>query len=357
MLTPPPNPLCAGDRVPNFMLPDSDRRKTMLYERVTGRPVALVFFGPAPAPLRPAALAACEKAADAFNAAGIDVRGLTAMPIPEFEALKPRIPVWADPRGQVIDQLLRQMGLDGAAGLGKTPVVAVIDGNQRLIEVFSGGQDLARRIIDVCAGRVPQPLPEGKGGGAPVIVMDNLIDQGMCDDLIAMFETGDVYEGAITTGDGSGGGVSVVSSDLKKRLDCRVEDPELHKILTQTLGRRVGAELEKAFHFSGFFFDTFRICRYAADRGDRFRAHRDDTAPTTRDRRFALTLNLNASDYDGGELIFAEYGPEKFKTGNGGGVVFSCSLLHEALPVTRGVRYALLSFLRDPNHRELNAPR
>jgi predicted 2-oxoglutarate/Fe(II)-dependent dioxygenase YbiX len=28
-------------------------------------------------------------------------------------------------------------------------------------------------------------------------------------------------------------------------------------------------------------------------------------------------------------------------------VLFSCSLLHEALPVTVGQRFALLSFLRD----------
>ena len=32
----------------------------------------------------------------------------------------------------------------------------------------------------------------------------------------------------------------------------------------------------------------------------------------------------------------------------GAAVVFACSLLHEALPVTRGQRFALLSFLLDP---------
>ena len=31
----------------------------------------------------------------------------------------------------------------------------------------------------------------------------------------------------------------------------------------------------------------------------------------------------------------------------GGAVVFSCSLLHEATPVTRGKRYAYLPFLYD----------
>ena len=32
---------------------------------------------------------------------------------------------------------------------------------------------------------------------------------------------------------------------------------------------------------------------------------------------------------------------------SGAAVLFSCSLLHEALPVTAGQRFALLSFLRD----------
>ena len=59
-----------------------------------------------------------------------------------------------------------------------------------------------------------------------------------------------------------------------------------------------------------------------------------------------MTLNLNGDQYEGGELTFPEYGPDLYKPGDGGAVIFSCSLLHEALPVTEGTRYALLTFLR-----------
>ena len=352
MLTPPPHALSPGDRVPNFMLPDSNKRKMRLYDCADGRPMAIVFFAPAPAPLRPAPLVALEKNKDLFDQAGVAVRGLTAMPIPAFEAMKAKVDTWVDPQGPVIDALLGQLGIEGSSALQAGPVAAVMDANQRLIGTVAGTDALVADIIDLCQSRKPAPRPAGVGGGAPVIVMDNLIDQQMCNELIAMFENGDVYEGEVMMTHGQLGGQSVVSSDTKKRLDCRVEDPEMHKILSETLGRRIASELAKAFNFNGFFFDTFRICRYAADRGDRFRAHRDNTVEGTHDRRFALTLNLNGDDYEGGELTFAEYGPEKFKTGNGGGVIFSCSLLHEAHPVTEGVRYALLSFLRDPNHRE-----
>ena len=73
-------------------------------------------------------------------------------------------------------------------------------------------------------------------------------------------------------------------------------------------------------------------------------------APGLIDQRIgpALTLNLNSDEYDGGELMFPEYGDYRHKPPAGAAVVFSCSLLHEALPVTRGQRFALLSFLLDP---------
>ena len=45
--------------------------------------------------------------------------------------------------------------------------------------------------------------------------------------------------------------------------------------------------------------------------------------------------------------MFPEYGDYRYKPAAGAAVVFSCSLLHEALPVTRGQRFALLSFMRD----------
>ena len=44
---------------------------------------------------------------------------------------------------------------------------------------------------------------------------------------------------------------------------------------------------------------------------------------------------------------FPEFGPQTYRPPTGGAVVFSCSLLHEATPVTKGTRYAFLPFLFD----------
>ncbi len=58
-------------------------------------------------------------------------------------------------------------------------------------------------------------------------------------------------------------------------------------------------------------------------------------------------MNLNSDQYEGGELMFPEYGRTMFKPPVGGAAVFSCSLLHQAMPVTKGKRYAFLPFLYD----------
>ena len=65
-----------------------------------------------------------------------------------------------------------------------------------------------------------------------------------------------------------------------------------------------------------------------------FGAHRDNGAPTTADRAFAVSLNLN-DDFEGGELVFPEYAGLKVSPPTGAAAVFSCSLLHRALTKLR----------------------
>ena len=62
-------------------------------------------------------------------------------------------------------------------------------------------------------------------------------------------------------------------------------------------------------------------------------------------RRFAVTINLNAEDYDGGDLVFPQIGQQAWRVPASGAVVFSCSLLHEARPVSRGTRHCFMPFL------------
>jgi predicted 2-oxoglutarate/Fe(II)-dependent dioxygenase YbiX len=141
--------------------------------------------------------------------------------------------------------------------------------------------------------------------------------------------------------------VERVHKAVKSRLDHPITDMAVLKSLIGVIGRRLAPELDRAFNFTRFKFDRFIITCYDAARHDYFRRHRDNQSPSTEDRRFALTLNLNTDEYEGGELIFPEYGNHRYSPPAGGAILFSCSLLHEALPVTRGRRFTLLSFLRN----------
>ena len=64
-------------------------------------------------------------------------------------------------------------------------------------------------------------------------------------------------------------------------------------------------------------------------------------------RRFAVSVNLNTGEFEGGNLCFPEFGRATYCPPVGGAIVFSCSLLHEATPVTSGQRFVFLPFLYD----------
>jgi predicted 2-oxoglutarate/Fe(II)-dependent dioxygenase YbiX len=86
------------------------------------------------------------------------------------------------------------------------------------------------------------------------------------------------------------------------------------------------------------------LARYD-DTGGFFKRHRDNLAPQVAFRDFAVSMNLNTDDYDGGELSFPEFGAHRYRPPAGSAAIFSASLLHEVAPVTRGRRYVALSFL------------
>jgi hypothetical protein len=55
--------------------------------------------------------------------------------------------------------------------------------------------------------------------------------------------------------------------------------------------------------------------------------------------------NLNTPDFEGRDLRFPEFGEQRYRPDSGTAVVFSSSLLHEAMHVTAGRRYVFLAFL------------
>ncbi|MES2722538.1 MAG: 2OG-Fe(II) oxygenase, partial [Pseudomonadota bacterium] len=123
----------------------------------------------------------------------------------------------------------------------------------------------------------------------------------------------------------------------------------------EALSTRLLPQIRKVFQFKVGHIERYMVACYDAQDGGYFRPHRDDTTPGTAHRRFACSINLNAEDFEGGDLTFAEFGPKTYRPPTGGAVVFSCSLLHEATPVTRGKRYAFLPFFYDAEAAAIRA--
>ena len=126
-----------------------------------------------------------------------------------------------------------------------------------------------------------------------------------------------------------------------------IDDAGLLAEVETRLRTRLFPMVKRAFGWEASEIERFLISRYAEDDQGFFSAHRDDVTAGTAHRKFAVTVNLNADDYEGGALRFPEFGRRLYAPETGGATVFSCALLHEVTPVTRGVRYAFLPFLYD----------
>jgi predicted 2-oxoglutarate/Fe(II)-dependent dioxygenase YbiX len=132
---------------------------------------------------------------------------------------------------------------------------------------------------------------------------------------------------------------------LKVRRDHFISDPMINGEISALFGKRVIPEMMKVFDYKATHFERMRIGCYDASDGGYFRPHRDNVDPAG-GRRFAMSLNLNTGDYEGGYLRFPEYGSHLYLPATGDALIFSSLMVHEATPVTAGRRFVLVTFFR-----------
>ena len=187
-------------------------------------------------------------------------------------------------------------------------------------------------------------LPDGPF--APVLTLPRIFEPEFCAALIDYFKAREPTESGFAAEVG-GRTVDLINPHLKRRQDVTVEDVEMLAAIKSKLEKRLLPMVKRGFGWQATEIERYLITRYGEHDQGFFSPHRDDVTAGTAHRKFAVTLNLNAGDYDGGELRFPEFGRRTYRPPTGGATVFSCALLHEATPVTRGVRYAFVPFLYD----------
>jgi len=317
--------LLPGERAPNITFRKADGDLVSLYDRALGGALMVLFypnhsdetvldtlqgFAAAQALMR-------EAGAQVFTVSGDTVEATAAYAAQS----QPGDYVVSDPDHKIA----------GSYGAADRLVCYVLDPTQR---VYARLEPADGPLVDRALAAVEEigrPTSFDAPPHAPILVVPNALSPDECRELIDYFESHDKDEGG-TWRMVDGKMVNAPNHDMKRRMDHMVQEPEMQARLLRILGRRVLPEIAVAYQCKIAHAEEFKLVRYDAETGGYFRPHRDNTMEATAHRQFAMTLNLNSEEYEGGALTFPEFGGAAYKPASGSAVVFSCSLLHEAQP-------------------------
>ena len=224
------------------------------------------------------------------------------------------------------------------------PTWIVLDPSMRVI--LTAPLDRTEAVLDHLKRLAPIDMHAGVPLNAPVLIAPRIFEPAFCRKLMDYYdEQGGEPSGFMREVDGR----TIMATDPghKRRSDATITDEALAAACRARISRRLAPLIRQAFQFTPTRIERYIVACYDAESGGWFRPHRDNTTKGTAHRKFAVSINLNAEEFEGGDLRFPEFGSRTYRPPTGGAVVFSCSLLHEATPVTKGRRFAFLPFLYD----------
>jgi len=339
-------PLMAGALAPLFSAPTRSRTN-FAFGSLGGTYLVLLFLsgeGTADVP--------AQQLLD-LNADLFDDRTMMAFTVVRdaevFDRTPEHIPgrrVFHDVAGEIAERFHLRREDGGTFGYWTVidPMMRVID--RARLEEGPGLFDRLRRLP-------PPGLHAGAPMHAPVLVVPRVFEPAFCRRLIEVYDRDGGYVSGVMR---DIGGMTVpVVDGFKRRRDTTIEDEALRAEIRSRLSNRLLPMIRKALMFEVTHVERYIVACYDAEDGGYFKAHRDNTTLATAHRQFACSINLNAEEFEGGDLRFPEFGPQTYRPPTGGAVIFSCALLHEATPVTRGRRYAYLPFFYDAAHAKIRA--
>ena len=340
-----------GEPVPWFRAPALDGSPAYEFGSAAGRYVLLLFLGSTALEQSARALRLVLRHREIFDDRLACFFGVTTDPADAEEGriaqTLPGIRFFLDYDGEVS----RVCG--ALSGADYRPHWLLLDPRLRVLRRLPVRE--GEQAIELLRQSLKQPFPQDSW--APVLLLPNVFEPELCEELIALFEAdGGHPSGFVREVDGKT--TLITDPSHKQRRDFDIADAGLRERLSARIVARISPALKQAFQFEPTHIERYIVSCYRAGAGH-FRPHRDNTTKGTAHRKFAVTINLNAGEYEGGDLRFPEFGPRTYVAPTGGAIIFSCSLLHEATPVTRGKRYAFLPFLYDQagaSLRRQNAP-
>ncbi len=310
--------LLAGDRAPEFVLPDPETKLHNFYDLAGGRPVVLVLAANTARQDQWDEIKGYAEVAPALEEAGVRLVIVSNDGVESLAMVSKIIPeaaVWlADVKG-VVNLALRTGARFEASGIASF----LLDANQRVIDVKGPGRGHAPWAL-AAARALTSPEPRTLSAVAPVLILPRVLDEATCRRLLA--ERG---AAGAPTGDA------------------------LAAALSREMLRRVGPEVDKVFSFDDFKFEQWalREDEEGVD-GAGIELRRDNPDPEGTGRSFSLFIDLDAAAYSGGGWRFPEYGPHLYRPDTGAALVHAGALFRELLPPDAGRRSLLTLTLRRP---------
>ena len=331
-----------GDRAPNFILTDQNEEQFELYTTMSGGPIVLVIL-----PHRnledQELIKLFKKSYSKYKKLGIDlfvVSDASKDTISKISnSLNIQFPLMADHDGSVTTWFLSSSNTQG-------PVAFILDPNQRLFAIERDDEKekrLPEKALDLAKRKLPIGSPKNISEIAPVLIIPKIFSEDICHQMIELWTSSGNSPGQVETSS-----QKISDHTIKRRKDHLINDKSLEIEISNILGKRIAPEVSKVYHCENWIFEGFRIGCYDYSDSGFFSAHRDNFNQNNKSRLYAITINLNVGEYTGGELRFSEYGQDLYSPPTGGAIIFSCSLLHEVLPVMSGRRLVFLTFLRKP---------
>ena len=343
--------LSPGDQAPSFDLSDQTGKRFFLQDAV-GSPLLLLFHGSEALEPNREILKAFESVWEEYQKAGIQVVSISPdSPSQRASFLETHpltFPTLSDP-GYTVSQRFGIVEVDSLTGELDSPLsFTVVFLNQNLVILDMYGPFAAEHIpalLQIVTTHCPKqsPIIVTDAYTPPVLLIPNVFDPATCRDIIEVWETQGNQESHFMRSNGERT-YGVVDHRIKIRRDHFIRDETIKNTINRIFQKRVYPEMKKCFQAEVFEYEHFKIACYDAQTGGYFRPHRDNTSGGTSHRQWAMSLNLNSEEYEGGYLRFPEYGTQLYKPDTGSAVIFSCSLMHEATDVTQGKRFVLLSF-------------
>jgi peroxiredoxin len=331
--------LAVGDIAPDFILSAPDGNEINLRSDVNaGNPIVIVFCPRVSSGGRET-LNCFARQQECLAARGARLFAVTLDKVDSGSAPPCEFPILTDRCEQIFSSF---------SAPRDRPSSVVLRRNHHIAGIFEGKPEAqAAAIVSLLAGMERERKTVFMEAHPPVLLIPDAFSRDDCAKLIKTFETtGQTFvepQAAMDFLNGTDYKMRIPGHMREDRIDHFFFEKHVVAFLRNRLNRVV-PEIFKAFQYRVTKYEALRMACYQGHRGGYSCGHRDNIAPYLY-RRFAMSINLNTNEFEGGELRFPEFGDQRYRPETGTAIVFSSSLLHEAMHVISGRRFVFLAFL------------